>query len=721
MLMLPSPVLTLYFLQIIFLCDAAFTRHRRPFLGSRGRLLGGSHSRVFNGHRGNFGRSVNGGISRGTQPLHGGPQKIPPRGEMGRRFHPRYQEAMKSHGYDLGRYRGGSSREWSQHRQELDYRETSHNPSYRGGLDHKWDRGNGRNYDPRYRQSQTRNGGQIESRSTARGFSRGSVGVGYRGNLYNNFFANPLRNGYWSRYGRYYRPGFFGSRYRTGYGGFYHPGLGLNPEIDENRSSSEINTGRDPSARNTGRNLEQSSLQGSDRFFSGNAGERGNIWGRDRSRNFSRGGGAGNMAERSRFGNLPSRGRGFIIGGRNMNTLEEIRIGGRGGTSIIERGRNEDLPAKAEEVPEGDSGNIIVEEREESGERGTTRGLVDRGIIEKSSDRAGKSSAERGRSSNLPERAEGAADGKELLRNPTELERVGAKRGGAENLLGRERSGFPVRSEESLAGTDRSGSSAKEGMEMKKNGAGSIIERGHFENFPGGTGSVKERDRSGNLVKEERNERNRFGSFERRAGGGSAVEKVRSETVGERRAGMERSRSENILGREANVAETHRTENFADVGRSEESAAERVHFGNSAGEGRLGKTGERGTSENVAEGREGKAVSEGSFNFNRRDFYDGFYDDFMRYSLIGGTLSGVSGITMAASTLGAGAIQSQIMQNSRREQLTQDIQAQQNTTRKSESCVATFAYMAMNGSPVYKCECSGGISYQYNRCVAPGG
>ncbi|VDK65290.1 unnamed protein product [Cylicostephanus goldi] len=93
----------------------------------------------------------------------------------------------------------------------------------------------------------------------------------------------------------------------------------------------------------------------------------------------------------------------------------------------------------------------------------------------------------------------------------------------------------------------------------------------------------------------------------------------------------------------------------------------------------------------------------------------------MRYSILGGMFSGVSDMTMAASALGAGAVQSQMMQNAQSEQLTQDIQTQQNTTRKSRSCVATFSYMAMNGSPVYRCECSGEISYQYNRCVAPGG
>ncbi|VDK66146.1 unnamed protein product, partial [Cylicostephanus goldi] len=358
------------------------------------------------------------------------------------------------------------------------------------------------------------------------------------------------------------------------------------------------------------RKFEQPTLRGSDRFFSGNAGERGNVMGRGRSRNFTRGGGeAGKVAERNRSGNFPSRGQGFIVErGRNLNTVEEIRIGGRGGTGIIERGHNENLPARAEEtVPGNSSGNLIEGEGEESGRRGKT-GLEDRGTIE-DIPVTGKGADDRSRPGNFLERAGGAVDGKENSRKPLELER-GANRREGESLVGRERSGkFPLRIGESLAEKDPSKNSAKEGLEMKSE-TGNIVERGHSGNFPGGTDIVAERNRFESLVREQRVgiERNRPGSIIEGGRGGSAAGNDRSENpVGERGAGMERSRLENISGREASVAEAHHIENFADVERSKESAVE-SQFGNSAGGERLGKTGAKGTIENAAGRSEGKAV-----------------------------------------------------------------------------------------------------------------
>ncbi|VDK47720.1 unnamed protein product [Cylicostephanus goldi] len=53
----------------------------------------------------------------------------------------------------------------------------------------------------------------------------------------------------------------------------------------------------------------------------------------------------------------------------------------------------------------------------------------------------------------------------------------------------------------------------------------------------------------------------------------------------------------------------------------------------------------------------------------------------------------------------------------------QNLQDMQNTqfpqNMQSQPCTATFSYYASNGNPVYLCECPGGTSYQYLRCVNP--
>ncbi|VDK71323.1 unnamed protein product [Cylicostephanus goldi] len=52
-------------------------------------------------------------------------------------------------------------------------------------------------------------------------------------------------------------------------------------------------------------------------------------------------------------------------------------------------------------------------------------------------------------------------------------------------------------------------------------------------------------------------------------------------------------------------------------------------------------------------------------------------------------------------------------------QYPSDIELQTLQDTQTQACNTQFSYYASNGSPVYLCDCPGGISYQYLRCVNP--
>ncbi|CAJ0601097.1 unnamed protein product [Cylicocyclus nassatus] len=90
------------------------------------------------------------------------------------------------------------------------------------------------------------------------------------------------------------------------------------------------------------------------------------------------------------------------------------------------------------------------------------------------------------------------------------------------------------------------------------------------------------------------------------------------------------------------------------------------------------------------------------------------YGDYIGTNIAGGAISAASGVVdAAASLLPVGGPDDLGAEDVPDAPVLEGEQGDLGTSQ----CVATFAYRAANGTPVYKCECPGGTSYQYNRCV----
>ncbi|CAJ0601096.1 unnamed protein product [Cylicocyclus nassatus] len=190
MLLLPSSVLSFFLLEVLLLCEAAFNRHRRLFLGyPRRRVFGGVHNRVFTGHRGNFGRGMHGGIGRSFQPRQGGiPRGFQPsHRNIGRGFDPKYQKALRGYqpprgiGYqqtyqrtqERFQFSGGARRSFQQ-----SYHQPGRNPGYRWvgntGVNHMGHQQELGYRGGQYQNSQFRVMDQSGGRSSAQGLPRSS-------------------------------------------------------------------------------------------------------------------------------------------------------------------------------------------------------------------------------------------------------------------------------------------------------------------------------------------------------------------------------------------------------------------------------------------------------------------------------------------------------------------------------------------------------------------